>query len=109
MSGLDDCELTTYGEMADVLSNLRFLTREVRRARRLSMRGAATEMGIPASVLHRMEQGSTPSLSNVVSILEWLEWQTPAAAGDLEGNGSHGHLLDRRHYVDTSVAATGDH
>lgn len=99
VSGLDDCELTTYAEMANVLGNLTFLVRECRRARRLSMRAAATEMGLAPSVLHRMEQGtSAPALPNVVAILIWLDWQTPAAAGDLElrGTWSDDRLLDRR-------------
>lgn len=84
MSGLDDCELTTYAEMANVLGNLTFLVRECRRARRLSMRAAATEMGLAPSVLHRMEQGtSAPALPNVVAILIWLDWATPATAGEV--------------------------
>jgi len=111
VSGLDDCELTTYAEMANVLGNLTFLVRECRRARRLSMRAAATEMGLAPSVLHRMEQGtSAPALPNVVAILIWLDWATPATAGEvakLRKAWPDDRVLDRHHDVDPRPAAAG--
>lgn len=70
----DDCELTPYSEMAQIISNLAFLVREKRRARRLSMRQVAIEIGINASTIHRLEHGKEVSTANLVSILAWLDW-----------------------------------
>lgn len=73
----DDCELTTYAEMADVVSNLAFLVRERRRERRLSQRAAATEMGLNGSTLHRLEHGGDVATASLVAILGWLDWTHP--------------------------------
>ena len=71
MSG--DRTMTTYGEMADVLASLPSTLREVRRIRRLSLRAAATQIGLSFSTLHRIEAGDDAVMSNVSAVLRWLD------------------------------------
>lgn len=65
-------ELTTYNELADVLANLSMLLREARRARQLSVRAAARQLGMSFATVSRVESGEDCMLSNVVAILRWL-------------------------------------
>lgn len=74
-SNNDECELTPYSEMVDIITNLAFLVREQRRARRMSMRASAVEMGVNGSTVHRLEHGNEISVSNLISVLQWLDWQ----------------------------------
>lgn len=75
--------LTGYGEMADVVEMLGMLVREARRARGLSLRAAADQIGIHASTVMRIEQGQ-PHVSDVtVELLRWLDLTTGPAAPQL--------------------------
>jgi ribosome-binding protein aMBF1 (putative translation factor) len=67
-------QLTTYTELAAVISNLGMLTREARRARGLSLRAAAQQIGCSNSTILRFENGEDVNLSNAVAILHWLDW-----------------------------------
>lgn len=70
----EECELTSYGEMVEVIENLPFLVREMRRERRLSMRRAAEETGLSASTFARLESGEHGvSADGLVSLLRWLD------------------------------------
>jgi hypothetical protein len=69
----DDCELTSYGEMVEVIENLPFLVREKRRERRLTARVAALEAGISASTLTRMDQGLSCSVEGLIALLRWMD------------------------------------
>jgi ribosome-binding protein aMBF1 (putative translation factor) len=71
-------QLTTYSELAAVISNLGMLTREARRARGLSLRAAAQQIGCSMSTVLRFEQGEDVNLSNAVAILRWLDWNADA-------------------------------
>lgn len=67
---------TPYRELAEVIGQLPLLLREARRARGLSLRAAAREIGMSFSTVTRMEAGSDCELSNAVAVLQWLD-QTP--------------------------------
>lgn len=65
---------TTYGELAKVLGDLPLLVHEARRARRLSLRAAAAEIGCNFNTVQRIESGAANCrLSNVVAVLVWLD------------------------------------
>ena len=68
---------TPYAELAEVIASLPLLLREARRARGLSLRAAARELGMSFSTVTRMEAGEDCALSNAVAVLRWLD-QTPA-------------------------------
>ncbi|RZT87488.1 hypothetical protein EV383_4413 [Pseudonocardia sediminis] len=69
-----DCELTSYAEIVEVITNLRFLVREKRRRERLSMRAAAEQIGVGnASTIHRFEHGNDVSTENLVAMIRWLD------------------------------------
>jgi len=77
---------TPYGELADVIASLPLLLREARRARGLSLRATAKQLGCSFSTVTRMEAGDDCALSNAVAVLRWLD-QTPtglAAQNDTE-------------------------
>jgi len=67
---------TPYRELAGVLEGLPLLLREARRARGLSLRAAAGEIGMSFSTVTRIEEGVDCVLSNAVAVLLWLD-QTP--------------------------------
>lgn len=79
---MSDATLTTYAEMADVLESLPLLLREARRSRQLTMRGAATQIGVAYSTVHRIEATDDSRLSSVIPVLRWLAAPSPVAAGD---------------------------
>lgn len=70
---VDNCELTTYIELADILDALPMLVREKRRRDRISLRGAATQLGVAASTLARFETSQGGIASDTVTVLvRWL-------------------------------------
>lgn len=77
--------LTAYRELADVIGNLPLLLREARRARRLSVRAAAKEVGCSFSTISRMENGEDCALSNAVAVLRWLDLPTSDIASHAIG------------------------
>lgn len=64
---------TPYKELAQVLANLPLIFREQRRARGLSMRAAAAEIGCSFSTLHRIEHGEDCVASNLIAVMRWLD------------------------------------
>lgn len=64
---------TTYTELARVLGSLPLLVREARRARGLSLRSAAKEIGCSFNTLTRIESGEDCVLSNALLVLAWLD------------------------------------
>lgn len=70
--------LTSYTELADILDRLPLLLREARRGRRLSLRAAGEQSGVPFNTLTRVEHGKECSVANAVAILRWLD-QRPEA------------------------------
>lgn len=72
--------LTTYSELAEILTNLPLLVRERRRGDRLSLRAAAEQAGIGFNSLYRFEKGHDVNGDNLAAILRWLDRQeTPDA------------------------------
>lgn len=68
-----------YVELVSVIESLPVLLREARRARGLSIRAAAAELGVSFATVARIEQGEDGLLSNAVAVLRWLD-QTPKRA-----------------------------
>jgi transcriptional regulator with XRE-family HTH domain len=66
------CELSSYTELAEVLASLPMLLRETRRARRLSLRAAATEIGCSFSTIARFEAGDGVHSDFLVAAVRWL-------------------------------------
>lgn len=66
-------EPTPYAEMAAVLDNLPLLLREARRARGLSERAAAAQIGLAFSTVHRMEHRAGYHVNAAVAVLRWLD------------------------------------
>jgi transcriptional regulator with XRE-family HTH domain len=64
---------TTYVELADILANLALITREACRARHLTQRAAALQMGLSPSTITRLFQGADVSLDGATAILRWLD------------------------------------
>lgn len=64
---------TPYPELAEVLSALPILVREARRARGLSQRAAAEQIGVSFSTISRLENGEDLVMSNASRFLCWLD------------------------------------
>lgn len=74
---------TPYAELAEVIGNLPLLLREARRARGLSQRAAAREMGISFATVSRFERGDDGMVSNAVAIMRWLDQTARPDGGPL--------------------------
>jgi transcriptional regulator with XRE-family HTH domain len=70
---MSDGTQTTYSELASVLAALPLLLREARRARKLSLRSVARDLGMSFSTVTRIERGEDCALSNAVAVLRWLD------------------------------------
>lgn len=71
----DDRKLTGYGELAEVLVSLPLILREMRRARGISLRKAAEEIGVGFTTLHRMEnETSSFDVRTALAVMRWLDW-----------------------------------
>jgi helix-turn-helix protein len=77
-----DCDLSSYHELAGILTSLPMLVRETRRQRRLSLRAATELVGCSAATLHRIEAGEDCALSNAAAVLRWLHAPAPAEVRD---------------------------
>ena len=64
---------TSYRELADMLGMLPVLLREARRARGLSGRAAAADIGMNFSTLNRIEAGARFNSDALFPILRWLD------------------------------------
>ena len=64
---------TGYMELTEVLEALPLLVHETRRARGLSQRAAAKEIGCSVSTVTRIEAYQDCVLSNAVLVLNWLD------------------------------------
>ena len=76
--------LTPYAELAGILDRLGQLVADARRARGLSLRIAARQVGIHYTRMHGIERGEQkPSHATTVALLRWLDTTTdePALGG----------------------------
>lgn len=68
---------TSYVEMADVVDNLGLIVREARRARRLSLRAAAVQIGVGFTSLSRIESEINGcNTDTLIQVLHWLDQPT---------------------------------
>lgn len=65
-----------YEELAQVLENVPLLLREARRARGLTVRAAAQQLGMSFSTVSRIENGRDANMRNYSSVLRWLGGQS---------------------------------
>ncbi len=70
-----------YDELIEVLTNLRFLVRETRRRRGLSIRATADQLGLSHTVLSRLEDGAGIQLSTAITLLRWVAAPDSAERG----------------------------
>ena len=64
---------TPYAELAEVLDNMGLLLREARRARGLSFRAAAAQIGCSFSTVSRIEAGEDARWESYSAVLRWLD------------------------------------
>ena len=65
--------LTSYAELAEIITHLPMLAREHRRGGRLSLRTAADQIGMGFNSLYRFEKGCDVNFASLVAILRWLD------------------------------------
>jgi transcriptional regulator with XRE-family HTH domain len=63
----------SFLELADVLADIPAMVKTTRRARHLSLRAAAGQMGMAHSALANVERGGNYSIQGLKTILEWLD------------------------------------
>lgn len=74
MTDREECRLSTYAELAEVLDSLPLLLRERRRKDRLSVRAAAEQSGCSFMTFSRWERGDMGrSVALVQAALRWLD------------------------------------
>jgi ribosome-binding protein aMBF1 (putative translation factor) len=66
-------DISTFGELVQVLDDLPVIVLNARRSRRLSQRGMATETGLSFSTICRIEQGGECSSISLRALLAWLD------------------------------------
>jgi transcriptional regulator with XRE-family HTH domain len=69
---------STYGELAAVLESLPDALKVTRRARGVSLRECARQIGVSFSTVNRIEAGEDVVLSNAVAVMRWID-QTEAS------------------------------
>jgi transcriptional regulator with XRE-family HTH domain len=70
---VSDGKLTSYPELIQVLEALPILAREKRRAEGLSLRQAATQVGVSFSSMHRLENSKGDiRFDTILRVLRWL-------------------------------------
>jgi hypothetical protein len=89
-------ELSTYGELADLLEALPLIVREARRARRATLVDVTEQTGIAQSTLSRLERptlrtrrnGDTSaiSLGNAIILLRWLDLGADPSEGESDSS-----------------------
>ena len=70
--------LSSYTELAQVIADLPVIVRSARRMRRLSLRGAAEQIGLGFTTVQRVEAGHDMDTGTLQAILRWLDDPAPA-------------------------------
>ena len=65
--------MMTFHDLADILDGLPLLMREARRARRMTPKEVADEIGIASTTVWRLEKGQGCTLKNASAILRWFD------------------------------------
>ncbi|MFF5212796.1 multiprotein-bridging factor 1 family protein [Streptosporangium sp. NPDC000396] len=66
-------EPTSYTELAEVLTALPLLMREARRARHLSQKQAAEQIGVAIATIRRIESGEGLHVGSALAVLRWMD------------------------------------
>jgi len=66
-------DLTSFGEMVQVLDELPIIVRNARRAKGMSQRQLAATLKLSPSTLSRIEDGREFSSVSLVAVLVWLD------------------------------------
>lgn len=66
-------ELSTFGEIVEVLDDLPIIMRGTRRGRRLSVREVARQTGLSFSTVSRMENAEEFNSASLRAVLQWLD------------------------------------
>lgn len=72
-----DGRLATYAELADILDRLPDIVRDTRRARHLSRRVAADQIGCSLQTVARIETGESCGAYVFTAIIRWLDQPPP--------------------------------
>ena len=72
--------MSSYTELAQVIADLPVIVRSARRMRRLSLRGAAAQIGLGFMTVQRVEAGHDIDTGTLKALLRWLD--DPAPAGE---------------------------
>ena len=64
--------LISYAELADLVENLPLIVLENRRRRQISLREAASELGVSFSTISRVERGEDFNTRILSDLLRWL-------------------------------------
>ena len=70
-----DAELSSFADLAQVISDLPVIVRAARRMRRLSVRALADEVGVSPMTISRVENGREAEGPTLRLLLLWLDKQ----------------------------------
>jgi transcriptional regulator with XRE-family HTH domain len=87
-------------------SGLAASLRKARRARRLSLRDLADQIGVSFNTLSRVERGFWPDLKNYQAIVGWLELPASTFLGPLE-SASTPDVITKHLFSDPLLSAEG--
>ena len=83
--------MSTYLELADIIDALPMLLVQERRARNMTMKAAADEIGLSHATLSRIETGGGFHADSAAAVLRWLGSPPRQAATQAELAGEDGH------------------
>lgn len=66
-------KLTTFSDLAKVITDLPVIVRNVRRSRGLSVRAVGRAIGVSMSTISRIENGEDCNTVSLVAVLRWLD------------------------------------
>lgn len=70
-----DAELSSFADLAQVITDLPIIVHAARRMRRLSVRGLAEEVGVSPMTISRVENGREIEGPTMRALLLWLDKQ----------------------------------
>lgn len=74
---MSDGRPTTFSELADEIERTMLHVASARRARGLSLRECARQVGVSFSTLKRAEDGEDLRATTLIAILRWLDQTQP--------------------------------
>lgn len=101
-AGVGDCR---WIELADLLADLPARLRSARTARGLSLRRAASQIGIAHSAVSKIEHGGRCELASAVAIARWLAATPVPSIHDAEASNAMANAHGDRFYPDSPEEA----